>query len=463
MLPVIALVGRPNVGKSTLFNHLTRSRDALVANRPGITRDRIYGIGRVGGGGYMVVDTGGLSGEGEGIDAHMAAQTWRAVEEADAVFFLVDGREGLTAADEEVAARLRGTGKPVWLLVNKTDGLDGELACAEFHRLGLGRPHAVSAAHGRGVKAVLQRALAELPPGEPEPPEEDDAVRVAIVGRPNVGKSTLVNRLLGEERVLAYDEPGTTRDSIRIPFVRDGRRYLLIDTAGVRRRARIRDFVEKFSVVKAFQAMEAAHVVVLMVDAREGVVEQDAALAGLAVESGRAVVVAVNKWDRLPEAQRRAVGRELELRLGFLLEFAPVRRISALHGSGLEELMAAVDRAHRAATADLATPELTRILQEAVARHQPPLVRGRRIKLRYAHQGGRNPPVIVVHGNRTELLPEHYRRYLANAFREALDLFGTPVRVELRSGENPFAGRRNELTPRQIRKRRRLMRHVKRS
>ncbi len=460
MLPVIALVGRPNVGKSTLFNRLTRSRDALVADQPGLTRDRKYGIGRLGDRPYLVVDTGGISGEADGVEALMDRQVRLAIEEADHILFLVDAREGLTGGDEQIAAELRRTGKPVTLVVNKSESLDRELAAAEFHALGLGEPVPVSAAHGRGVKPLVNEVLETLPPAE-EAPEEEKGVQIAVVGRPNVGKSTLINRLLGEERLVAYDQPGTTRDSVQVPFEHQGKRYTLIDTAGVRRRARVSEAIEKFSVIKALQAMEQANVVLLVLDAHEGVTEQDANLAGHVLESGRALVVVVNKWDGLDPDQRERVKAELERRLPFL-SFAEVRFVSALHGTGVGHLMEAVDRAWRAATADLKTAELTRVLEQAVQEHQPPLVRGRRIKLRYAHQGGRNPPVIVIHGNQTESVPAAYRRYLVNRFREAFDLWGTPVRIEFRTAENPYKGRRNKLTPRQRQKRRRLMKHVKR-
>lgn len=464
MLPVIALVGRPNVGKSTLFNCLTRSRDALVADVPGLTRDRIYGTGKVGPHPCLVVDTGGLSGEEAGLDGLMARQVWRAVEEADAVLFLVDAKEGLTAADEAIAERLRRFGKPVYLVVNKTENADPTLASAEFHALGLGKPFAIAAVHGRGVARLMDTVLAALP--APEVPEgmpaedKEGGVRVAVVGRPNVGKSTLVNRLLGEERMLAFGEPGTTRDSVFIPFERDGRRYTLIDTAGVRRRARVKEAVEKFSVIKTLQAIEAAHVVVQVLDARAGIAEQDATLLGHVLDAGRALVVAVNKWDGLPREERERVRRELAVKLDFL-DFARIHFISALHGSGLAELFQSVLDAYEAATRKLPTPRLTRVLLQAVEAHPPPLVRGRRIKLRYAHQGGQNPPVVVVHGNQTEHVPESYRRYLANTFRKVFNLTGTPVRVEFKSGENPFRGRRNTLTPRQVRRRKRLLRHVK--
>jgi len=464
MLPVIALVGRPNVGKSTLFNRLTRTQDALVAAVPGLTRDRKYGEGRVGERPFIVVDTGGLAAGDRELDGLMERQAWQAIEEADQVFFLVDARDGLTATDEAIAADLRRRGKPITLVVNKTDGLDADSALSEFHRLGLGEPQPVSATHGRGVERLVRSALAALPAeaetAAAEPPADEHAVRVAVVGRPNAGKSTLINRILGEERVLASDEPGTTRDSIFIPFERDGVAYTLIDTAGVRRRARVTEAIEKFSIIKTLQAIDAAHVVILVLDARTGIGEQDATLAGHIAEKGRALVLAVNKWDGLEPHERRMVKDQLERKLPFL-GFASVRFISALHGTGVGELFPLVRKAHAAAMRELPTSQLTEILERAVAAHQPPLVRGRRIKLRYAHQGGRNPPLIVIHGNQTESVPESYRRYLENAFRTALKLAGTPVRIEFRTGGNPYQGRRNTPTPRQISRRRRLMKHVK--
>ncbi|NIP72975.1 MAG: ribosome biogenesis GTPase Der [Gammaproteobacteria bacterium] len=451
MLPVIALVGRPNVGKSTLFNCLTRSRDALVADVPGLTRDRQYGRGRVGDIPYLVVDTGGLGGEGEGVEALMARQTQHAIAESDVIFFLVDGREGPGTTDQAIAENLRRQGKPIYLVVNKVDGIDAETAAAQFFELAVGQPHPISAAQGQGVRGLMGRVLAELsetakapeaPPGEVVP-----ETRVAVIGRPNVGKSTLVNRLLGEERVLAYDMPGTTRDTIFIPFEHGGKRYTLIDTAGLRRRARIREAIEKFSVIKAMQAIEACHVAVVVLDARQGIAEQDATILGHVLEAGRALIVAVNKWDGLRPEQREHVRRELERRLSFV-DFAEVHFISALHGTGIGHLLEAVDRAYGSATRELATPELTRILQDAVTAHPPPLVRGRRIKLRYAHQGGRTPPLIVVHGTRTESVPNAYRRYLVNVFRESLGLAGTPVRVEFRGGANSYSAGRNSSTRR---------------
>jgi GTPase len=462
MLPVVALVGRPNVGKSTLFNFLTRTRDALVADLPGLTRDRQYGFGRVGPVPYIVVDTGGLSGKKDELDGLMARQTLRALDEADIVLLMVDAREGLTASDEQVASMLRRRGRPVTLVVNKAEGQLAAMAGAEFHRLGLGEPVVISSAHGDNVRALMDAVLGSFPADEEVEADarEDGAVRVAVIGRPNVGKSTLINRMIGEERLVAYDQPGTTRDAVEVPFERDGTRYVLVDTAGVRRRSRVEEAVEKFSVIKTLGAIDAASVVIAVLDARDGVADQDASLLGLAAERGRALVIAVNKWDGLPPDQRDTVRRQLDLKLPFI-DYAPIQFISALHGTGVGDLFGLVDASHAAAHRDLPTPELTRILQDAVTAHQPPLVRGRRIKLRYAHQGGRNPPVIVIHGSQAELLPDAYRRYLANIYRKAFKLQGTPVRIELRSGDNPYAGRRNPLTPRQRRKRERMMRHVK--
>ncbi len=461
-LPVIALVGRPNVGKSTLFNVLTRSRHALVADEPGLTRDRQYGRAQLGNRPCLVVDTGGLSNEQEGVEPLVVRQVLIAVEEADAVLFLVDARDGLTAADEDIAKRLRRSGKRIHLVVNKTDGLDPAAASAEFHLLGLGALWPISAAHKRGIQNLIDGVRAHLPPLPDEPDAADrDELRIAIIGRPNVGKSTLVNRILGEERVLAYDRPGTTRDSIFVPFQRAGKSYTLIDTAGVRRRARVTATTEKFSVIKALQAMESANVVVMVLDAREGITDQDAHLLGHVLEAGRALVIAVNKWDGLEAAQRRRVREEFERRIGFI-DFSPVHFISALHGSGVGALFSAIDRAWESASRKLATSSLTRILQDAVEAHPPPIVRGRRIKLRYAHQGGQNPPVIVIHGTQTEAVPDSYRRYLAKSFRKAFRLEGTPISIEFRTGTNPYEGNKNVLTPRQQKRRKRLIRHARR-
>ena len=459
MKPVIALVGRPNVGKSTLFNCLTRSRDALVADQPGMTRDRKYGTGRVGDRPYLVIDTGGLSGEEEGIDELMAGQAWQAVEEADVILFLVDARDGLLAGDDEIARKLRASGKPVYLVVNKIDGTNADMVLADFYALGLGEPTGITASHGRGVQSLMETVLAGLPEPEEGEDEEDMGIKIAVLGRPNVGKSTLINRILGEERVLAYDMPGTTRDSILVPFERRGQKYTFIDTAGVRRRARVHDKLEKFSIIKALQAIEAAQVVVLVIDAHEGISEQDARLLGFVLDAGRALVIAVNKWDGLEKSERERIKAELQRRLQFV-DFARLHFISALHGTGVGDLFEPIRRAYASATRQFSTPELTRILEQAVEEHQPPLVRGRRIKLRYAHQGGRNPPVIVIHGNQTKDVPAAYRRYLANVFRKALRLEGTPIRIDFRTGANPYQGRKNKLTKHQIDKRQRLKRHV---
>ncbi len=462
MLPVIALVGRPNVGKSTLFNLLTRSRDALVADLPGLTRDRKYGFGKVGSRPYVVVDTGGLTGDPSGIDGEMAKQSLMALEEADHVLFMVDGREGLTSVDELVTKVVRRSGKPCTLVINKSEGRDYTIAGSEFFRLGMGEPVAISAAHGDRVAALMDYVL-ELVPEDDGSQRPDDApgIRVAVVGRPNVGKSTLINRLIGEERLVAFDKPGTTRDSIYVPFERDGQEYTLIDTAGIRRRSRVDRGVEKFSVVKTLQSIDVAHVVVCLVDAHEGLTDQDVSLMGLVLNRGRSLVIAINKWDGISEDQRNEIKRGIELKLGFA-DFAERHFISALHGSGVGLIMASVLSAYKSAMTDASTPELTRVLEQAVIEHQPPLVNGRRIKLRYAHQGGRNPPVVVIHGNQTERLPDTYKRYLINTFRKHLQLVGTPLRLELKSTDNPYKGRRNTLTPRQQHKRDRLKRFVKR-
>jgi len=461
MLPVIALVGRPNVGKSTLFNLLTGTRDALVADQPGLTRDRQYGYGKVGAIPYLVVDTGGLVDDAHGVEQLMARQALRAIEEADRVLFLVDARAGSTPSDHYIARNLRRLGKQVIVVANKAEGVDAASAAAEFYQLGLGEPQSISATHGDGIRALMERALADVQATMPADAAGPDDIRVAVIGRPNVGKSTLINRLLGEDRLIAFDQPGTTRDAVHVPFERDGHRYLLIDTAGVRRRARVEEAIEKFSIVKALQAVDSANVVIGVIDAQDTVAEQDASLFGLVAERGRALVIAVNKWDGIPADKRDEIRAGLDLRLPFL-DFAPIHFISALHGSGVGELMRAVHHAYEASMREMPTPELTRVLESAVQQHQPPLVRGRRIKLRYAHQGGRNPPVIIVHGNQVQHVPDAYRRYLSNVFRRNFNLEGTPVRVEFRSDENPFKGKRNPLTPRQVRSRRRLMRRVKR-
>ncbi|MET0534435.1 MAG: ribosome biogenesis GTPase Der [Steroidobacter sp.] len=462
MLPVIALVGRPNVGKSTLFNFLTRTRDALVADLPGLTRDRNYGYGKVGLVPYLVVDTGGLVVDAQGVEQLMAKQTLRAIEEADRVLFLVDTREGVQPADHFIAQTLRKLGKQVIVAANKAEGVDASTAAADFFQLGLGEPESISSAHGDGVRALMERALEGIEIADKEAlVGGGDDIRVAVIGRPNVGKSTLINRLLGEERLIAFDQPGTTRDAVFVPFERDGHQYTLIDTAGVRRRARVEEAIEKFSVIKALQAIDSANVVIGVIDAHDTVAEQDASLFGMVAERGRALLIAVNKWDGIPSDKRDEIRMGLDLRLPFL-DFAPIHFISALHGTGVGELMRAVKHAYDASMREMSTPELTRVLETAIEQHQPPLVRGRRIRLRYAHQGGKNPPIIVVHGNQVQHLPDAYKRYLSNVFRKNFRLEGTPVRVELRADENPFKGKRNPLTPRQRRSRARMMKRVKR-
>jgi GTPase len=463
VLPVVALIGRPNVGKSTLFNRLTRSRDAIVADYPGLTRDRQYGFGKLGPVPYLVIDTGGVAGGEQGVDEIMVEQSVRALKEADVAILLVDAREGITAADQHAAELLRHHARKSWLVVNKAEGLDADLAASEFHALGLGNPVAISAAHGDRVNALMDAVLDDFV-GRDDLGEDDDAaddaLRLAIVGRPNVGKSTLANRLLGEDRLVVYDQPGTTRDSVEVPFERNGRDYVLIDTAGIRRRSRVHEAIEKFSIVKALQAIEKAQVVVAVLDAREGVTEQDVSLLGLVLQRGRALVVVTNKWDGLDPEGRKRVRDELERRLPFL-DFAERMTISALHGTAVGDLLPAVQRAYDAAMRDISTTELNRELEAAVVAHPPPMVNGRRIKLRYAHQGGRNPPVIVIHGNQTEKVPDAYHRYLVNRFRKAFRLKGTPVRITFKSSDNPYKGRRNKLTPRQERRRKRLIKHVK--
>jgi GTP-binding protein len=464
MKPVITLVGRPNVGKSTLFNRLTHSRAALVADLPGLTRDRIYGDGKLGDRPYMVVDTGGLSSDKKDGDHSiadlMAEQARQAMQEADAILFLVDGRGGLTAGDKQIAAYMRQLGKRIYVVVNKSEGVDPNIVTAEFQSLGLGQPYAISAAHGDGVAGLMEVVLAELPDVSEEKAGEQEGIKVAVVGRPNVGKSTLINRMLGEDRVLVFDQAGTTRDSIYIPYQRDDQRYVLIDTAGVRRRARVEDTIEKFSIIKTLQAIDAAHVVIMVLDAREGVNAQDLTLAGMVVERGRALVMAINKWDGLSPDQRQQMKTDIDRRLPFL-DFAEMYFVSALHGSGVGDLFDAVIAAFSAAMRKFATPELTRMLNEAVTRYPPPLVKGRRIKLRYAHQGGSNPPLIIIHGNQTAAVPAAYQRYLINTFRNQFRLKGTPMRLEFKTGANPYAGKKNVLTKRQVAKRKRLQKRIK--
>lgn len=441
MKPTIVLVGRPNVGKSTLFNRLTRTRDALVADQPGLTRDRHYGIGRLGDRDYLVVDTAGFDPVAkDGIMHEMARQAEQAIAEADVLLFLVDGRSGRTPHDEQIAVRLRRSGRPVHLVVNKAEGLDRALVSSDFHALGFGDPLPVSAAHGDGIKQLIDLVLAPFPLDSGRESSEDDGPKVAIVGRPNVGKSTLVNTLLGEERVIAFDMPGTTRDAISIPFERGGKQYTLIDTAGLRRRGKVFEAVEKFSVIKTLQAIQEANVAVLVLDAAQDISDQDAHIAGFVLEAGRALVVAINKWDAVDDYQRDRLKEEIARRLGFL-SFARFHQISALKAEGVAGLLKSVDAAYAAAISNLSTPQLTRTMQAAVAKQAPPRHGTARPKLRYAHQGGMNPPIIVIHGNSLENLPTSYVRYLERTFMEAFKLQGTPLRIQFRTAHNPYASK----------------------
>ena len=439
MLPTLVLVGRPNVGKSTLFNRLTRSRDALVADQPGLTRDRHYGKGRVGERPYLVVDTGGLEPvANDGILFEMAKQSRQAVDEADVVLFLVDGRAGCTPQDAIIAGQLRKTGKPVLLLVNKAEGMQRAKVAADFFELGLGEPLPISSAHGDNVTEVVEIALENFPSEVEEEPTEEKPPKIAIVGRPNVGKSTLVNAILGEQRVIAFDQPGTTRDSIYIDFERDGKQYTIIDTAGVRRRGKVEEAVEKFSVIKTMQAIEDANVVVLVVDARDQITEQDAHVADFVLQAGRALVLAVNKWDGLDDHQRDMVKNDIERKLHFL-SFAKRHYISALNGNGVANVLKSVNEAYAAAMAKLSTPKLTRALIAALEKQMPPKSGRFTPKMRYAHQGGSNPPLIIVHGSALDKVPASYQRYLEKCFSDAFKLKGTPLRIEFKSGKNPFA------------------------
>jgi len=491
MVPVVALVGRPNVGKSTLFNRLTRTRDALVADFPGLTRDRKYGQAKLGEHEFIVIDTGGIDGTEEGVETKMAEQSLAAIDEADVVLFMVDGRAGLTPSDIAISNHLRKIEKPSMLVVNKVDGIDADAASADFWQLGVESMYQIAAAHGRGVGALIDRALnpfaekmAEEARGEIEDltdfidedeekldytEEEaeaefkrlqDQPIKLAIIGRPNVGKSTLTNRTLGEERVVVYDMPGTTRDSIYIPMERDGREYVLIDTAGVRRRKRINETVEKFSVVKTLKAVEDANVVLLVIDARENISDQDLSLLGFALNAGRSIVIAVNKWDGLDMDVKEHVKKELDRRLGFV-DFARIHFISALHGTGVGHLFESVQEAYKSATTRVGTSVLTRIMKMATEDHQPPLVRGRRVKLKYAHAGGYNPPIVVIHGNQVNELPDSYKRYLMNYYRKSLEIMGTPIRIQFQNSDNPFEGKSNKMTLSQERKRKRLMSMMK--
>ena len=505
--PVVALVGRPNVGKSTLFNRLTRTRDALVADFPGLTRDRKYGQAHLAGYDFIVIDTGGIDGTEEGVEEKMAEQSLLAIEEADIVLFLVDARAGLTSADIGIANYLRQRqNKTTVVVANKVDGIDADSHCAEFYQLGLGEIAQIAASQGRGITSLMEHVLAPFAEQMAETTEEsaventdvssevtefdewdedfdfsneeDTAlldeelaqeqtpdkqnIKIAIVGRPNVGKSTLTNRILGEDRVVVYDMPGTTRDSIYIPMERDGQNYTLIDTAGVRKRGKVHLAVEKFSVIKTLQAIQDANVVLLTIDARENISDQDLSLLGFILNAGRSLVIVVNKWDGLNQEVKDRVKSELDRRLDFI-DFARVHFISALHGSGVGNLFESVKEAYECATQKMTTSMLTRILQIAVDEHQPPMIGGRRVKLKYAHPGGYNPPIIVIHGNQVDKLPDSYKRYLSNHFRRSLKIIGSPIRLQFQEGNNPFAGRRNKLTPNQLRKRKRLMKFIKKA
>ena len=446
-MPVIALLGRPNVGKSTLYNRLTRTRDALVANFPGLTRDRQYGHARVEGNDFMVIDTGGLIDEATDIDDLMIQQSFQAAEEADLVLFMVDGQQGINARDEQIAEQLRRMGKPIQLIVNKIDGVNAMDVLPEFYALGLGEPLPIAASQGRGMNELTGSLLEhfELEPviESKEDQAEQQELTIAVIGRPNVGKSTLINRLLGEERLVAYDQPGTTRDSINVTLHYNDEPLILIDTAGVRRRGRIKETVEKFSVIKTLQAIDDANVVIMMLDARESITDQDASLLGYILEQGRALVLAVNKWDRLSQDHRDEIRRQLERKLSFT-DFADLHFISAKHGTGIFDVLDSAVKAYHSAFRRYATSDLNRLLEDMLTEHQPPMVRGRRIKLRYIHQGGVNPPRFIIHGNQTESVPESYRRFLINRIRQQLRIKGTPLQVEFRSGSNPYAGKRKK-------------------
>lgn len=460
MIPVVAIVGRPNVGKSTLFNRLTQSRDALVSDFPGMTRDRQYGKATLYQRRFIVIDTGGMTEEADNINQSIKEQAHQAIQEANHVLFLVDGKTGVTATDLHIVESLRTLNKSIFLVVNKTEGLDPDLALLDFHRLGIGKPHAISAAHNQGIESLIETLFTDIPSEEESSSQDTDSIKLAIVGRPNVGKSTLTNRILGEERVIVSDVAGTTRDSIFIPLERNKRHYTLIDTAGVRRKGRVTEAVEKFSVVKTLQAIDASNVVLFLMDAKEGVTDPDLKLLGFILESGKALVIAMNKWDHLTQDEKDKTRNTLDRKLNFV-PFVRQHLISALHGTGVGNLFNSINEAYDSANKKLSTPKLTKILQEALVQHSPPLVKGRRIKLRYAHPGGQNPPLIIIHGTQVNALPDAYVRYLAATYQKRLKLMGTPVRVQFKASENPFRHQKPTVTPRQQRKKTRLMRHVK--
>jgi GTP-binding protein len=463
MIPIIALVGRPNVGKSTLFNRLTRTRDAIVSDFSGLTRDRQYGRAVYEEQAFIVVDTGGIEGKETGIEALAIKQTELAIAEADYVIFMVDAQAGLTSADQMLAQKVRLSQKPVMVLANKTDKTNAEVAMAEFHQLALGDPIGISAAHNRGVHSFLEHLFAMLATTyvlDAEEQAHEKSIRIAIIGKPNVGKSTLVNRMLGEERVIVYDQPGTTRDSIYIPMERHGKPYTLIDTAGIRRKSRTHETIEKFSIIKSLQAIDEANVVIIVIDGKDSVTDQDLHLLGYALESGRSLMIAINKWDDMNNDSRQQVKDDLARKLTFV-NFAKIHYISALHGTGVGLLFDTIDRVYESATRKHSTNQLTKILMQALADHAPPNVGGRRIKLKYAHSGGHNPPIIVIHGNQAEALPKDYQRYLMSCFRDALKLVGTPIRIELKTTENPFKDKPNVLTETQARRRQRVIVHAK--
>jgi GTP-binding protein len=460
MIPVIALVGRPNVGKSTLFNRITKTKNALVADFAGLTRDRQYGEASHEGKQFVVVDTGGIGVEDLAIDALMSKQSLHALDEASLVLFIVDARTGITPVDLDIANKLRKIDKEVIIVVNKIDGLDVDIVCTEFLSLGFTNVYGVSATHGRGIAKLLHRACENFSKDEENEGVAENTIKISFIGRPNVGKSTLINRILGEDRVVVYDLPGTTRDSIEVPFKRDEQDYILVDTAGIRRRSRVNEKIEKFSIIKTLQAIKESNVCVMVIDAKEGLTEQDLRLLGTIIESGKGLVVVVNKWDGLEEDFKEKVKEQVERKLCFA-KFAKIKYISALHGSGVGLLFKDIMQAYRSANLNLSTPKLTKLLSDITARHEPPLVKGRRIKLRYAHAGGHNPPVIVIHGNQVNSLPDSYKRYLQNSIIEELGLIGTPLQLEFKSSDNPFKDKKNVLTERQVKKRRRMLKRVK--